>query len=233
MKPEDIKLTDLSRIFIGDIPPVFYLELIIRALFIYILLIVSMRLMGKRMASQIGRTEMAAVASLAAAVGIPLMNPDRGLLTGLVMAMAIVLLQLWVAKKSARNEKFENISQDRIEPLVRDGVMDLKKMRQNRITKQRLFAQLRTSKQLHLGNVRMLYLEANGLFSLLLQEKPQPGLAIIPKSDAKFLERHCSQTEVPVCNSCGFLAKETQQSDKCPHCKSTKWTKAYVENNSV
>lgn len=232
MKPEDIKLIDLSRIFIGDLPPLFYLELVFRALFIYTLLIVSMRLMGKRMASQIGRTEMAAVASLAAAVGIPLMNPDRGLLTGLVMAMTIVLLQIWVARKSARNETFEKISQDRIEPLVIDGVMDLKKMKQNRITQERLFAQLRTAKQHHLGNVRALYLEANGLFSLLLHEQPKPGLPVIPANDVTFLLRHTRPTTLYACKSCGYIKQETTYQDNCPCCEANEWMVAVTDVNN-
>lgn len=229
---QDTQLSEWHRIFIGNAPIEFLIEVLIRSVFLYLFLLVILRVMGKRMASQIGRTEMAAVASLAAAVGIPLMNPDRGLLTGLVMAMTIVLLQIWVARKSARNETFEKISQDRIEPLVIDGVMDLKKMKQNRITQERLFAQLRTAKQHHLGNVRALYLEANGLFSLLLHEQPKPGLPIIPANDVTFLLRHTRPTTLYACKSCGYIKQETTYQDNCPCCEANEWMVAVTDVNN-
>jgi hypothetical protein len=46
MKPEEIYLSDWSRILIGEVPGSFYLEAIIRVVFIYLLLLVAMRLMG-------------------------------------------------------------------------------------------------------------------------------------------------------------------------------------------
>lgn len=229
---QDTQLSEWHRIFIGNAPIEFLIEVLIRSVFLYLFLLVILRVMGKRMASQIGRTEMAAVASLAAAVGIPLMNPDRGLLTGLVMAMTIVLLQIWVARKSARNETFEKISQDGIEPLVIDGVMDLKKMKQNRITQERLFAQLRTAKQHHLGNVRALYLEANGLFSLLLHEQPKPGLPVIPANDVTFLLRHTRPTTLYACKSCGYIKQETTYQDNCPCCEANEWMVAVTDVNN-
>lgn len=228
MKPEDIHLNDLYRIIVGEMPAIFYVELVLRSLFIYIVLISSMRLMGKRMASQIGRTEMATVASLAAAVGIPLMNPDRGLLAGLVIAITIVTLQVWLARRSARSQKFEALSQDKIALLVSDGIMDLAEMKKNRITRQRVFAQLRTSKQLHLGNVKRLYLEANGLFSLLENKEPQPGLSIIPERDLEFVARHTSKTDLMACGLCGYVdsTKTFTPHDNCPLCTTTDWKPA-------
>jgi len=82
MKPEEIHLKDWLRILIGEEPISFLLELIIRAAVVYLVLMLSMRLMGKRMSSQLSRNELATLVSLAAAVGVPMMAPDRGLLPG-------------------------------------------------------------------------------------------------------------------------------------------------------
>lgn len=60
MQPEDI--FNLERLLIGEkIPWIFLIEVIIRILFLYILIIVSMRLMGRRMASTLSRNETAAL----------------------------------------------------------------------------------------------------------------------------------------------------------------------------
>src|SRR4051794_17099270 len=77
MKPEKIHPDDWLRILVGEVPATYFIELIIRAAVVYLILMVSMRLMGKRMSSQLSRNELAALVSLAAAVGIPMMSPDR------------------------------------------------------------------------------------------------------------------------------------------------------------
>ncbi|WP_229215283.1 hypothetical protein [Dyadobacter bucti] len=55
MKKEDIHFGDWLRMFAGDVPPGFYWEVVLRIAIIYLLLMVSMRLIGKRMASQLSR----------------------------------------------------------------------------------------------------------------------------------------------------------------------------------
>jgi hypothetical protein len=44
MKPEDIKISDWLRIFIGEVPPTYFLKIIIRVVFVYILLLASLRI---------------------------------------------------------------------------------------------------------------------------------------------------------------------------------------------
>src|SRR4051812_44835391 len=97
MKPEDIHLNDWQRIFLGDVPGGFYPEVVLRIAVIYLILMVSMRLMGKRMASQLSRNEMVAMVSLAAAIGIPLQAPDRGILPAFIIAFVVIIIQQIVA----------------------------------------------------------------------------------------------------------------------------------------
>jgi uncharacterized membrane protein YcaP (DUF421 family) len=230
MKPEEIYLSDLHRIFIGEVPASFYLELIFRAAFIYLLLMISMRAMGKKMSSQISRNEMAAVASLAAAVGIPLMNPDRGLLPGLIIAVVIVAFQILISKRASRNEKFEAITQDNLQTLVADGVMDLEEMKRTRITRERLFAQLRSLQKTNLGAVKRLYVEANGLFSMIEEKDPRPGLPLLPEDDVEFIGKMNTETGKCVCYNCGFLESHSIKSTRtlCNNCGDLNWVDAVL-----
>ncbi|PAW92403.1 hypothetical protein CKK33_02390 [Mucilaginibacter sp. MD40] len=145
MEKEQIKFGDLYRIFLGDVPPEYLLELVIRALVVYLLLMVAMRLLGKRMASRLGRNEMVALVTLAATIGIPLTAPERGLLAPVIIAILVVYISRWIAYRSFLSEKFESASQGRIDTLVNDGVMDLNVMKKVRLTRERLVAQLRSS----------------------------------------------------------------------------------------
>ena len=93
MKPEEIHITDYMRILLGEVPWSFLIEVVIRIGFIYLLLMVAMRLMGKRMASTLSNSELAALVSLAAAVGVPMLAPDRGMLPALIIAIIVVGIQ--------------------------------------------------------------------------------------------------------------------------------------------
>lgn len=228
MKKEDIHFIDWPRILFGEVPSSFYLEILIRAAFVYLLLVVSMRMMGLRMALKLSRNEMAAMISLAAAIGIPILDASRGLLPAIVIAVVVVFTQRLVSYWAARNERFEGVSQDIFAPLVENSVMKLALMRDSRITRELLFAKLRSNGISHLGQVKRLYIEANGAFSLVSDPEPRPGLLVLPDWDAEFIAEHEVAEGCFVCNHCGNpKPADEQPDDKCANCDHQEWVPAY------
>jgi uncharacterized membrane protein YcaP (DUF421 family) len=228
MKEYEIQLNDYIRILFGEVPPHFYVEVAFRLAILYLLLIVSMRIMGKRMSSQLSRNEMAAVASLAAAVGIPLMNPDKGILPAVIIAGVIIVYQIMVAKRAARDKSFESLTQDRLDILVEDGVLQLESMLHTRISRERVFAQFRNEGITHLGKVKRLYFEAGGGFSLLEAADPIPGLSVIPEWDTDMEKDMHIQLLNEVCYDCGNLESKADVSGRkcCTNCGNSHWVKA-------
>jgi uncharacterized membrane protein YcaP (DUF421 family) len=102
MKKEDIHPFDWGRMFVGEVPFGFFVEVIFRTAFVYLILMVAMRLMGKKIASQLGRNEMIAIISMAAAIGVPLQSPDRGLLPAVIIAGIVVATQQFIASKTTK-----------------------------------------------------------------------------------------------------------------------------------
>ena len=229
MKSEDIHLADWSRIFFGEVPGGFYLEVVIRTAVIYLLLMVSMRLMGKRMASELGRIEMVSMISLAAAIGVPIQSPDRGILPALIIAFIVVVTQQIIAKRATKSEKFETLTQGDISVLVEDGRLNLDIMQKTRLTRERIFGQLRKEGMYHLGEIKRVYLEANGSFTIIENKEPIPGLSILPEWDNEFRQRISKKTEKMVCNHCGN-SKENKQSavGKCEKCNYDEWVSAFM-----
>ena len=228
MKPEELHINQWQRILVGEVPPSFYIELGIRATVIYLLLMIAMRLMGKRMSSQLGRNELAAMVSLAAAIGVPLQAPDRGLLPAIVIAIVVVFTERWIASKAYKSQKFEKFSQGNIDLLVKDAVIDFQTMKKVRITRERLLARLRASGIKQLGKVERLYMEANGSFTLIEQKEIQPGLSIIPAWDENYHQRF-KKTDILVCLTCGYPQKNScDHSVICPNCNDRIWTNAVI-----
>lgn len=226
MKPEDIHIGDWHRILLGDVPGSFFIEVIFRTLIIYAILMISMRLMGKRMAASLGKNEMISMISLAAAIGIPLQSPDRGLLPAIVIACVVVFTQQFIAKKTTQNEKFEEITQDNIGVLVEDGRLNLDIMKQTRISREHVFGQLRSNEINQLGEVKRLYLEANGTFTFVENTNPKPGLSILPSWDTEFKKRVSKDSMESVCNRCGNIKKVFLGENECDLCGSADWVQA-------
>lgn len=233
MKSDEIKITDWMRLLVGEVPGSFYLELVIRAAFIYLLLMISMRLLGKRMSSQLGRNDMVAMVTLAATIGIPVQAPDRGLLPAVMIAVIVVWVGRWMSQKAARDESFEKLSQGNISILVKNAVMDLTEMKKARLTRERLVAQLRFSGVKQLGQVKRLYMEANGDFTLIEEEEPKPGLFIIPRTDDDLYAKFERSDAMLSCENCGYTKEKPFEPDetKCDSCGHKVWTPSVTQNH--
>jgi uncharacterized membrane protein YcaP (DUF421 family) len=217
MKTNEINFSDWQWILLGELPSAFYGELVLRAAFTFLLLIISMRLMGKRMSAQISRNEMAALVSLAAAIGVPLQSADRGLFPAIAIAIVVVLAQRYIASKTFANQRIEDFALGNISMLITDSVMDKKVMLSVRLTKERLMAQLRSQSIKHLGEVKRLYLEADGSFTLVRnKEEVKPGLSVIPFWDIDYISRY-DKSNILVCSSCG-KPKQDEHPAKCSVC---------------
>jgi uncharacterized membrane protein YcaP (DUF421 family) len=226
MKSFEIHLDDIQRILFGEVPPLFFLEIIVRTFVVYVILMVSMRLMGKRMSSELQRNELAALVTLAAAIGVPMHEPMRGLLPAIVIALVVIVIQQLVAKRAAISQKFETISQGNMSVLVADGVLQLKTMEHSKIPRVQVFAHLRGSGVKHLGEVKRLYLESDGSFSLLRSQKETPGLCILPEWDKDFIGRLQIRHKEQVCNTCGCPREDN--AELCDNCQSQQWTACVV-----
>jgi uncharacterized membrane protein YcaP (DUF421 family) len=237
MKPEEIKLNDWARIIFGSVPAEFYIELVIRAALVYFILMVSMRFLGKRMSTQLSRLELTAMVSLAAAIGVPMLSQTNGILPAFIIAAIIVGFTRLISFISVRKQKFEKITQGDIDILIEDGVLHTNIMQKVRITRDRLFAQLRKENILHTGMVKRLYMEPNGAFTLIENQQPNPGLIVLPAWDKEFIKEKLQRTDVVICNNCAETKPEhlahLNGEARCPKCHAHDWTKAVAQRVRV
>jgi uncharacterized membrane protein YcaP (DUF421 family) len=224
MNPQDIKINDWTRIFIGDVPPVFFIEIVLRIVFVYLVIMISMRLLGKRMASQMTRNEFAALVSLSAAVGVPILAPDRGLLPAAVIALVVVGVSRLIEIVAARNPKVEKATQGAIDLLLKDGVLDAAAVRRTQVTRTRIFSELRSNGISNLAQVKRMYIESTGKFSLIRMKPDRPGLSLIPDEDVDMTRTLKQCPDVMVCHFCGN--RRLGQEKQCGNCQADDWVRA-------
>jgi uncharacterized membrane protein YcaP (DUF421 family) len=223
MSPGTIHIGDFQRILFGEAPPGFLLEAVMRITFLYILLVLSMRLLGRRMASALNRNDMAALVSLAAAVRIPMQDPERGLLPALIIGIVVVGVIRSINVLSVSNEKIERETQGTYSILVSDGVLNLKEMLTNGISRQHVFSELRSKGIDNLGKVKRLYMETSGSFTLILRKDPQKGLSLLPEWDEAFRSEQKFTDEISACRHCGYVTDSENTSGNCPNCSAHAW----------
>jgi len=234
MDKDDIKLSDWGRIFLGDVPPEFIIEVIIRMIFIYVILVVSLRLLGRRMEAMLSRGEMVTLVTLGASVGVAIHTPERGLLPSVTVIIIIISLQALQSYITSRNSKAERVLLDEIATLVEDGRLVLEEMKKSRITRERLFAALRLKGIINLGTIQRVYFEAKGIFSIItyLDEKERPGLCLLPDTDLDFRNELTYEEHLIACKSCGnTVTKEVNIDQKCAVCDQKEWETAVNDNS--
>jgi hypothetical protein len=128
MKKEEIYLTDIKRILFGQAPGEFLIEVLIRTLIIYVLLLLVLKLMGKRMDGQISIIEMGVMIVLGAILGVATQIPDRGILMAAAALLCVLVFQRGINWLNVKSSKIENVTNGSLNILVKDGVLQLDEM---------------------------------------------------------------------------------------------------------
>ncbi|PPK99117.1 DUF421 domain-containing protein [Parapedobacter indicus] len=218
---------DWERIFFHDVDGHFALEVVFRTTFMFVVIMVVLRLSGKRGVRQLSIFELAIILSLGSAAGDPMFYDDVALLpTVLVCATAIGLYRLitWLMAKS---ERFERILEGEPVYIIEDSVMVIKDDIKDSLSMDEFFAELRDKGVEHLGQVRAAILETNGSMSVFFfpDEEVKYGLPILPHAYRK----HISLIErqgLYACIYCGTLEQLLSGRHHCNRCNHHEWVQA-------
>ncbi|HEV7379512.1 MAG TPA: YetF domain-containing protein [Dyadobacter sp.] len=229
MKKDDITPGDLYRIVFGDTPVIFSVEILLRATVMYLILLTVVRLMGKRMGGQLTISELAVMVTLGAIVSPGMQLPQTGLLLCAMILVCALAFQRGINLMEFKHRKFETLSHGELSILMKNGMMQLDEMRRTKISKQQLFAVLRSRNIHNLGEVDRVYLEARGLFSVYKRDQPEAGLIIFPPADSAIgtFQQEVADTTM-VCSNCGALQQQEPDTESCYNCMEKTLKNAFI-----
>ena len=229
MNKYDIRLGDIHRILIGEAPLEFLAEVFIRTVFIYIVLLIIVRLMGKRMSGQLTTAEMSVMVTMGAIVAPAMQIPNLGVIQGAMILFLAFIFQRGLNFLEFKNYKLEKLSHGEVVMLVKDGIMLLDELDQAKLSRQQLYAALRSEGVFNLGQIERVYLEAFGEFSIYKSEISKPGLLIFPPSDKTIISlAKEDKNGLYACGSCGYVGSHEEYMKECPNCNSTSWLTATI-----
>ena len=232
---EHFKVFDFHRMFFGDAPPSFMLEIVFRTTIMYIYTIILLRLLGKRSIGQLSTLELAIIICFGSAVGDPMMGAEVPILHGITAITAVAILQIAMEKFINRNKKMEAVMEGTPECVVDDGLIITKHLDKDNISHADLFRALRSKDVEHLGQVRKAYFETTGQVSVVFQPPKhiKPGLSVLPELNNEQRKEehslaHTSEAGFYACVHCGYTQKFSEETalKNCPVCDCKDWVKA-------
>ena len=176
-----------------------------RTVLFHMVLIVTVRLLGKRQIGEMEPSEFVVTMLLANLATIPMEEPDRSILHGLVPIGLVIAAEMLMAFLMFRSIRVRRLLCGKPVILIENGRILEKNLRQTHVNLDELTMHLREQEIFDLSEVKFAILEPNGQLSTLLYAKDRPASA----RDAGI---QASETELPVTLiSDGNLMRENMQ----------------------
>ncbi len=164
---------------------------IIRTLIIYIVMVVSMRIMGKRQLGELEPAELAVAVLISDLAATPLQELGTPLSYGLVPAFTLLFCEVVVSAAVLKFRRVRRIVSGSPGVIIKNGEIDRAVMKKNRYTIDEMLEHLRKSGVVDISTVKFAILETDGTLSTILYDKDAPAT---PKQ----LEVGIQESEIPL-----------------------------------
>ena len=143
------------------------LEIILRTTVIYVLVLLGIRLTGKREVGQMTPFDLTLLLLLSNSVQNAMTGPDTSLVGGIVAATVLLLLNYVLAEVSGLNRRFRRLIQGSPTLLIHNGQVVQTHMAKEHVSIDELFRQLREHGCSGPQEVALAVLEVDGSVSVL------------------------------------------------------------------
>ena len=232
----EIKPFDWFRLlFSYDTPWAYYGEIALRAVIMFIFLLLVLKLLSKRGVKQLSVFELAILIGMGSATGDPMFYPNVPVLHGMLVMILVILIYRVVTHFTYKSGFLEKMLEGQPVCLLQNGQLDYERYKTVMLAYDKFFAELRQRSVDHLGQVRRVYLETSGEMSVYLQadQDVRPGLPIYPEMLTEPLEA-IAEPGLFACTQCGQVENLLPSvHQKCPNCQQHTWLKAWNNRRVV
>lgn len=138
----------------------------IRTLILYLLLVLSIRFMGKRQIGELQPTELVVTILVSNIASLPIEDTNIPILVGAIPILIVVCLEITLTACSLYSKKIRNFIIGSPKMVIRDGVIDQMAMRDLRFSIDDLMEELRCQGIFDIREVLFAVVETNGKVSI-------------------------------------------------------------------
>jgi len=146
--------------------PLPLLEKVLRPVIVYLVLVVLLRVFGKRELAQLNPFDLVVLLSLSNTVQNAIIGDDNSITGGVIGAFGLLAINWLVVRVLFRSARLTRVLEGRAAILVREGQIDRKALERESLTREELMQVVHRQGFEDLHDVRLCQLEPNGTFSI-------------------------------------------------------------------
>lgn len=152
-----------------------------RTIILYLLVVVSMRLMGKKQIGEMEPFELVIAIMISELASLPMQDTRISITHGVIPIITLLTLQSLLALFQLKSEKMRLLFSGKPSILIDKGKLDLKKLKDEKFDINNLMEELRMQGYYNLSDIEYAILETSGRLSVI----PKTELEPVTKMDLK------------------------------------------------
>nr|WP_206698102.1 DUF421 domain-containing protein [Cytobacillus firmus] len=157
-----------------------YLIIIVRTLFLYAVILLIFRLMGKREIGELSILDLVIYIMIAELAVVAIETPDSNILKNVLPMLLLMVVQIVLAVFSLKSKTFRDVVDGKPTIIINKGKIDENAMRKQRYNFDDLLLQLREKDIAKISDVEFAILESSGTLSVFERNDSKEGGITIP-----------------------------------------------------
>lgn len=145
-----------------------------RTVILYILLMVGLRLLGKRQIADLEPSELVLTLIISDLAVVPMQDYGIPMINGILPIITLLCLSMLLSFFNLKSIRFRALICGTPAVIIQNGRVNQKNMAKNRLTLDELFEQLRSQGYTDLNSIKYAILETNGQLSILPYTRESP-----------------------------------------------------------
>ena len=147
---------------------------VIRTILLYIVIILAIRIMGKRQIGELQTSELVVTLLISDIAAIPMQNTEQSLLSGIVPILILIVCEIIISFLMLKRAGFRRIICGKPIGIISDGKINQSEMHRLRMSTEDLSEELRQQGIFNIEDVGFAIVETNGKLSVL--KKPEKDI---------------------------------------------------------
>ncbi|WP_346236693.1 DUF421 domain-containing protein [Niabella insulamsoli] len=218
---------DIKEFLLGAEDWPFMLEIVLRCFISFVVVLIALRLTGKKGVGQLTVFELVIILTLGSAAGDMGFYKDVGVLSAVLTIVSIIIFYKLITYLLLKSDKFERLVEGKPVLIIENGLYTDAVVQNENISFDEFFMELRLAGIEHLGQIKYAILEVNGDVSVFKvpNEKVKPGLHILPDKVKTFYTERFPADGLYACTYCGTTVYQMAgEIKRCSNCGTSKWS---------
>lgn len=149
--------------------------IIIRTVILFFVIMVTMRLMGKRQLGELQPFELVITLMISELAALPISDPKIPMIYGVIPIITLILLQVFISVVELKSDKARLLFCGRPSILIKNGKLDIAELKKQKLNLDDLLEEIRLSGYFDIEDIEFAILETCGQLSIIPKTEIQPA----------------------------------------------------------